>query len=156
MSDSNDIENALCNNSQECFLTECMLCFEDISAVELRGCESCKKEWCSSCDIRWRVTRMSASLLPTCPFCRKRLRLEQDVADEGELIRDQDLHDRLMVAIIKYFSYLFLALVFFMLPLVEAYVTESDEAFLAYLCLVVFIFVFLLCCHLNRGRDEEY
>lgn len=158
--DDNDLEKAL---SEVFTPSECMLCFEDIVRIEqLCVCENCKKEWCSSCDISWRVTRMSASLLPTCPFCRKRLDslvvLEEQTraASRESLITDEEILDRLMSSLIKWISYVMLAVVLLILPLVQVYFTESEEAFLAYFCLILFVFIFLCCQYMKRiERVEE-
>ena len=163
--DNNDIEKALCKTAKVFTPLECMLCFEDIVSIEeLCMCENCKKEWCSSCDISWRVTRMSASLLPTCPFCRERLQslvvLEEETrtaSRESDII-EQDF-DRLMISLIKWISYLMLAIVLIILPMVQVYFTESEEAFLAYFCLILFVFIFLCFQYMKkfeREDDEEY
>ena len=55
---------------------ECVLCFGALSDQPLTdraGCDSCQKEWCVECDLRWKLTRTQASLAPTCPFCRTSL-----------------------------------------------------------------------------------
>ena len=113
--DDNDLEKAL---SEVFTPSECMICFEDIVRIgELCICKNCKKEWCRSCDISWRVTRMSASLLPTCPFCRKRLEslvvLEEETrsATRESVIIEQQLFNRLMMSLIKWISYVMLAMV---------------------------------------------
>jgi len=51
-----------------------------------------------------------------------------------------------MLAFLRWISYLLLAIVLMLIPLVEAFLTDSDEAFLAYFCLILFVFVFL-CYH---------
>ena len=133
---------------------ECMLCFESISGTELRGCELCKKEWCNSCDSRWRVARMSASLLPTCPFCRKRLDSEETVVLQEVVLAEEQL-DRLMISLMRWLSYVLLTVVLLLLPLVEAYLTDTDELFMAYFCLILFIFLFLCCHYINKNATDD-
>ena len=160
MSDDNDLEKAL--EPQVFTPSECMICFENIIRIEeLCVCENCKKEWCISCDISWRVTRMSASLLPTCPFCRKRLeslvvlREEARTVTRESVITDQQLFDRLMMSLIKWISYVMLAIVLIILPVVQVYFTENEEAFLSYFCLILFIFIFLCCQYMKRVERAE-
>jgi amino acid permease len=104
---------------------------------------------------------MSASLLPTCPFCRKRLeslvvlREEARTVTRESVITDQQLFDRLMMSLIKWISYVMLAIVLIILPVVQVYFTENEEAFLSYFCLILFIFIFLCCQYMKRVERAE-
>ena len=128
---------------------ECMLCFEE--RIDHAACEHCGKEWCLACDSQWRIAQHSASLPPTCPFCRKGLhRLLPEPRPASPYVNSPDFVDRLVTKIIQLLAYVLLAMVLLLLPLVESYLTQSDELFLAYFCLVLFVFVFLCCHYVNR------
>lgn len=133
---------------------ECVLCFGALSDQPLTnraGCDSCQKEWCVECDLRWKLTRTQASLAPTCPFCRTSLDPPRTPSP------DPDPIVRVLDPLLRIIAYLLLALVLLLLPLVEAYLTNSDEAFFAYFCLILFVFLFL-CCHglqLHCPAEEE-
>lgn len=163
--DDLDLEKALCEaSSQGSSPSECMLCLEQINALEvLRGCRHCKKEWCNVCDLRWRITQTSASLIPTCPFCRKRLEaLSTEQSNYAARLRgtvhEDELFDKFLISMLKWISYLVLALVLLLLPFLEAYLTQEDnnnEAFVAYVFLILFVFVFLACHYRRVGRSTE-
>lgn len=159
--DDLDLEKGLCEHIP----LECMLCLEELDeALEsLQGCAHCGKQWCTTCDLRWRITQTSASLLPTCPFCRKRLHaLSTEQSDEAarqrRILTEQQLFDKLLISLLKWISYLMLALVLILLPFVEAYLTNENEAFVAYFFLILLVFLFLACHYRRAGRrtvDEE-
>jgi len=135
---------------------ECMLCFEE-AEEPLTGCAECKKAWCMECDVRWRITRAGHALLPSCPFCRHRL--ESLSTDPPVAPTTQPVMDRIMISLLRWISYLLLAIVLMLIPLVEAFLSQSDEAFIAYFCLILFVFVFLCChyvhVHCPDGRDDD-
>lgn len=131
-------------------MAECMLCFEVISSTtELRGCDLCGKQWCSICDNRWRLARMNAALFPTCPFCRKRLYtglLEEQVLEEQL--------ERPIISLFQCFLYIAFAIIILLLPVFEAYLAETDELFICYFCLTLFVFLFLCCYYIHKGIEE--
>lgn len=128
---------------------ECMLCFEEV--VDRSACETCGKEWCLACDYRWRLAQHNASLAPTCPFCRKELRrMFPEPSVPLPVDSTADFFDRLMTKIIQLIAYVLLSMVLLLLPLVENYLNQSAELFLAYFCLILFVFVFLCCQYINR------
>ena len=107
--------------------------------------------------MRWRITQYNASLAPTCPFCRKelhRLLPEPHAYSNGpnpvDLRSSDDFVDRLIMRMVQLLAYVLLGLVLLLLPLVESFLTQSDELFLAYFLLIVFVFVFLGCHYVHR------
>ena len=144
---------------------ECILCFECFpSDSDRSGCSNCTKEWCRGCDLRWRIEQTCSALLPSCPFCRQPLPplIVEETTRSRYYTRDRlegDFIDRFITVFIHLMSYLILALVLCMLPIIESFLSSSDEIFFAYFCLVLFVLIFL-CCHLVHHRrcqcvDEE-
>jgi hypothetical protein len=70
-------------------------------------------------------------------------------------LTEDDIFDRLIVRLVQILSYVLLAMVLLLLPLVESYLTSSDELFLAYFCMILFVFVFL-CCHYVKRHCPNY
>ena len=134
--------------AEHSIVMECMLCFEDSSNGT--ACEHCSKEWCLDCDYRWRLTQHSASLPPTCPFCRKELRrLLPEPRPVSHYIDSPDFVDRLVTRMIQ------------LLPCSARARAPSSafggefsytvrRAFSGLLCLVLFVFAFLCCHYMNR------
>lgn len=137
-------------------LEECTLCFE--SKPCFAGCEHCEKHWCLDCDFRWRITRLTSSLSPSCPFCRtelERILPESPPRTPRRTLTEDDIFDRLILRLVQILSYVLLAMVLLLLPLVESYLTSSDDIFLAYFSIVLFVFVFL-CCHFVKRQCPNY
>lgn len=82
-------------------------------------------------------------MLPECPTTTRRP------------LTEDDIFDRLIVRLVQILSYVLLAMVLLLLPLVESYLTSSDDLFLAYFCMILFVFVFL-CCHYVRRHCPNY
>lgn len=141
--------------AEHAFAAECTLCFEGKPC--LAGCDHCGKRWCLDCDFRWRITRTSSSLVPSCPFCRNELErmLPECPTTTRRPLTEDDIFDRLIVRLVQILSYVLLAMVLLLLPLVESYLTSSDELFLAYFCMILFVFVFL-CCHYVKRHCPNY
>jgi len=72
-----------------------------------------------------------------------------------EVVLAEEQLDRLMISLMRWLSYVLLTVVLLLLPLVEAYLTDTDELFMAYFCLILFIFLFLCCHYINKDATDD-
>lgn len=128
-----------------------MLCFEP-SVVSPR-CPQCDKQWCSICDVRWRLSQRKASIQATCPFCRQSL-MQFDSPTVFVSTRRRGLHP-FFTKLLRVFSCILLILILLFLPMLDAYMeSEQQVEVYVYIGLIFFLALFLLCYFMNRAGLE--
>ena len=131
-----------------------MLCFEGSVGDEFcPRCPQCNKQWCTICDLRWRLSQRHASIQATCPFCRQPL-ARYDSPTVFVRAHRRRVHP-VVTKLVRLLSCMLLLMVLLLLPMMDAYMENAQTEVYVYVGFVIFIGLFLLCYVMNRSGLES-
>ena len=136
-------------------LEECMLCFEEYVGSEFcPRCTQCNKQWCTMCDLRWRLSQRYASIQATCPFCRQSL-ARYDSPTVFVRAHRRRAVPPIVTKLARLLSCILLLMILLLLPIIDAYMKNAQPEVYVYIAFVILIGLFLLCYFMNRAGLEE-
>jgi len=137
-------------------LEECMLCFEEyvVGYEFCPRCTQCNKQWCTMCDLRWRLSQRYASIQATCPFCRHTL-TRYNSPTVFVRAHPRRAVSPIVTKLARLFSCIFLLMILLLLPILNAYIENGQTEVYVYIAFVILIGLFLLCYFMNRAGLED-